>query len=109
MIQTLRLKVYVMLVKNFLSVSLILFLSGCGDMPKVIHQLDTKHGVANPMKIVKIDRVKCKIKTEPLPPIPIMSKEMHGAYCLTSEEAARYKASLEAECLNDKHEQVSGP
>jgi hypothetical protein len=106
-------KKYGMLAKSFLNSSLtvllfltiLLIICACGKLPEVVHQLDTKHGVANPFKILKYDERKCEVKVQEMEPIPLMGPEMHGAFCLTRQEFAKYKASLKAECLNKRHEQ----
>lgn len=89
------LKIFVMLVG-------ISFLSSCDNLKGlVITQLDTKNNIANPFKITKIDKKKCTIEVEDLPPVVLLSPEMHGSYCLTASEFAIYKAKLQADCKTE--------
>lgn len=81
----------------FLTVSLL----ACNRMPLVtVNQLDTRNNLVNPFKIVKYDMQKCVVMTEDQPSFPILGPEMHGAYCLTKEDFAKFKKYLQTECKN---------
>lgn len=82
---------------SFLVLSAVLV--GCDGLPLVtIFQLDLKHQTANPKKIVKWDMDKCVAVIEPQAAIPLLSPELHGAFCLTAEDAGKWKAHMQAEC-----------
>ena len=72
---------------------------GCDNLKGlVITQLDTKNNIANPFKITKVDKKSCKLEVEDMPSHAVLGPELHGAFCLSADEFARYKAKLQAEC-----------
>ena len=78
-----------------------MFIQGCGfELPPLvtINQLDTKNNLVNPFKITKYNLDTCKLETEEQTSFVLMGPEMHGAYCLTKEDFAKYKAHFQAEC-----------
>jgi hypothetical protein len=85
--------------KIFLVLSLLILGCGGGAPPLVtITQLDTKHNKANPFQITKYDLDQCKLVIEERPSFALLGPEMHGAFCLSAEDFAKYKAHFQAEC-----------
>ncbi len=92
---------YAMLAAILLS-SFMLFVA-CGKLPLVtLNQLDTVHGVANPFKITKYNEDSCQLEIEDQQPFPIMSKQLHGAICVTKEDYAKLKSKVKTDCENRK-------
>lgn len=95
-----------MLAKIFLALNL--FLVGCAGTPLVtVNQLDTVHNKANPFKITKYNEQTCKLELEALPSFPILGPQLHGAYCLTDKDFAKYKAHFQAECKHRNENQAA--
>lgn len=67
-----------------------------------LHQLDTKHNIANPFHITKYDKDKCTIEVEEQESFPILSEKLHGAFCLTKEDFTKLKTKLQTDCKNQK-------
>lgn len=77
--------------------------TACNKMPLVtLHQLDTKHGVANPFRITKYNEQTCKLEVVEEESFQIMSEKLHGGFCVTAEDAAKIKAKAQADCENKK-------
>jgi hypothetical protein len=91
------------LAQKILKILVVIFLlsnSACDNLKGlVITQLDIKNNVANNFKIKKVDTKKCNIEVDDMPSAPL-DMNMHGAFCLSPNEFARYKAKLETECKN---------
>jgi len=86
-----------MKVLSFLALSFLIF--SCDKLPLVtIFQLDVKHQVANPKKVIKWDTEKCVAVIEDLPAISMQDMALHGSFCLTPEDAGKWKAYMQAEC-----------
>ena len=86
---------------------LLISLSNCkGYTPPLVtlNQIDTIHNQVNPFKITKYDKVSCKLELEPQPSYPLMgaASPLMGGVCLTKEDYAKIKDSVEAECINNK-------
>jgi len=89
------------LAKIFSAASL-LSLSSCGDMPPLvtITQLDTKNNKANPFKVTKYNTKKCVLEIEAQESHDLLDQRLHGAFCLSAEDFAKYKAHFQSECKN---------
>jgi len=78
---------------------------GCADLPKVtLNQLDTKHGVVNPFRIVRYDENKCVAVLEDEDPFPISNGKLHGGYCLSWDDYKLVRNYLITQCKNAKDE-----
>lgn len=85
----------------FLLVSFVFLFACSGDIPLVtIHQLDTVNNKSNPLKITKYNMETCKLEGVSQDSIELLGPELHGAFCLTKEDFAKYKAHFQAECKN---------
>lgn len=97
-------KTYAIAATIFLS-SFLLF-SGCSkyEPPKItLNQLDLKNQVSNPFKIKKYNRDTCELEFEAQDPQPLSNMSLHGGVCLTADDYTRLKASVKAECINEKN------
>lgn len=91
---------------TFLAVLLISLSSCKGYTPPevTLNQLNTRDGVANPFKIVKYDKKDCSLTLEAQEPFSIVgaNSPLMGGVCLTKEDYAKLRDSVEAECKNEK-------
>lgn len=105
MLQTLQQTKLKTLVKILLKTSFALFILSCNKMPLVtLNQLDTINNQTNPFRIIKYDKVNCKIEFVEEPSFPILSQKLNGAFCLTKEDFAKYKSFVQSECKNNSKE-----
>jgi glutathionylspermidine synthase len=99
-----------MLCLTFWAAILSLSLSACSNYTPpllTLTQLDIKNNQANDVKITKYNKETCRLELEAGPSYPIMgsSSPLHGAICLTKDEYAKLRDSLESECKNANEKQ----
>jgi hypothetical protein len=76
--------------------------SSCSKEKIVLHSYNVKGQYFNRYKVVKVDKNKCELELEDLPPIDADDESLDGAVLVTKKDFARLQADAKTECENDK-------